>query len=142
MILALEGVWFESEHFIVSVAHALALPAVVRQASSDEAYAIAKFVKGEGGYADVPDLLRHAGVYSVLTGPEAVQLAAWCRSNIGTVLEEEVASMYGAAAVSAYRSAADALVRVLESTRTHDSDLCCWQNLTMELGERGGPTRS
>ena len=142
MILALQGVWFESEHFIISVAHALALPAVIRHESSDEAYTIAKFVKGENGYGEVPDLLRQAGVYSVLAGPKAVQLAAWCRSNIGTELDEEVASMYGSSAIPAYRSAADALIRVFESTRTHDSDLCCWQNPRMELGARGGPTRS
>ncbi len=126
MILALAGVRYESPNLIVSLAHALALPAVLARSSGAEAYAISGFVRGEAPFDDVPALLRRAGVFSVLRKTEALSLAAWCQSNLGPVFDEEVASMQGPDAVADYRAEAHSLIRILQSTQTHDSDLCCW----------------
>lgn len=129
MLVALVGVWFESEQFIVSVAHALALAAVIRHTSDSEAYAISRFVVGEPPCDQVPRLLAEAGVYSVLPHDEAVHLAEWCRGNISTAFDEEVADMHGADAVPQYRSGASTIATVLASVRTHDCDLCCMRTL-------------
>jgi hypothetical protein len=126
MLLANAGVRFESPHFLASVAHALALPAVLRGSSDREAKTIVGFVEGQTPFSRVPALLKQAGVFSVLRQTEALRLADWCRFNLGSSFEHEVASMYGAGAVADYVAEANLLIDMLQSTATHDSDLCCW----------------
>lgn len=126
LVVALAGVVFQSADLVTSVAHAVASAKVLRGGGDQaEAYAIERFVKGDGEFGTVPKLLASVGVYSWMPQASALHLAGWCRTADEESFTSEVSDMHGAAAVRIYAAVLRDLTRTLESVATHGSDLCC-----------------
>lgn len=124
--LAKGGVSFESPDFVTSVIHAMGLTAAIGKRSSDEAYELERFVRGEVPFGqDVPSALVSVNVFSCAHRAVAARLGAWARGLDRTIYSAEVADMYGKEAVDSYLAAAEDLIGVLTSVDTHDADLCC-----------------
>lgn len=124
--LAKGGVSFESADFVTSAIHAMGLTAAIGKRSSDEAYELEHFVRGESPFCEnLPSTLVSAHAISCAPRAAAARLGAWARGLDRAIYSAEVADMYGTEAVDSYLAAAEDLIGVLTSVDTHDADICC-----------------